>query len=170
MIEFIYYLFPLVDCLFVPATCGAIADCLHILFASSLPCIRLAVAVCHPAAYCHRCAALAIVVRRFRCLRRRCPDVSVAPDALAVPPLPPSFVTNPTAVRLRLATVPRQRRRRRRRRRRSGNDRTGDASVTTTTMNDYHTYNDAHNNIIFIKKHGAPWKPRDGTLFHGISP
>ena len=44
MIEFIYYLFPLVDCLVVPATCGAIADCLRILFASSLPCTRLTVA------------------------------------------------------------------------------------------------------------------------------
>ena len=35
--------------------------------------------------------------RRLRCLRLRCPDVSVAPDAPAAPPLPPSFVTDPTA-------------------------------------------------------------------------
>jgi hypothetical protein len=34
---------PLVDSLLVPATCGAIADCLCILAASSLPCSRLAV-------------------------------------------------------------------------------------------------------------------------------
>ena len=34
---------------------------------------------------------------RLRCLRRRCPDVSVAPYAPAAPPLPPSFVTDPTA-------------------------------------------------------------------------
>ena len=58
--------------------------------------------------------------RRLRCLRHRSPDVSVAPDA--PPPLPPSFVTDPTAVRLRLAMIPRQRRRRRRRRRRSATD------------------------------------------------
>ena len=61
----------------------------------------------------HRCRSSC---RRLRCLRCRCPDVSVAPDAPATPPLPPSFVTDPTSVRLRLATVPRQRRRRRRRR------------------------------------------------------
>ena len=30
--------YPLVDCLLAPATCGAIAGCLHILVASSLPC------------------------------------------------------------------------------------------------------------------------------------
>jgi hypothetical protein len=34
---------PLVDSLLVPATCGAIADCLCILAALSLPCSRLAV-------------------------------------------------------------------------------------------------------------------------------
>jgi hypothetical protein len=62
--------------------------------------------------------------RRLPCLRRRCPDVTVAADAPAAPPLPPSFVTDPTAGRLRLATVPRQRRRRRRRRRRSVMDAT----------------------------------------------
>ena len=49
----------------------------------------------------------------LRCLRCCCPDVSVAPDAPAAPPLPPSFMMNPTAVRLRLPTVPRQRRRQR---------------------------------------------------------
>ena len=38
-----------------------------------------------------------------------CLDVSVMPDAPAAPPLPPSFVTDLTAVPLRLATVPRQR-------------------------------------------------------------
>jgi hypothetical protein len=62
--------------------------------------------------------------RRLRCLRRRCPDVSVAPDAPAAPPLSPSFVTDPMAIRLRLATVPRQQRRQRRRRRRSATDAT----------------------------------------------
>jgi hypothetical protein len=56
--------------------------------------------------------------RRLPCLRRRCPDVTVAADAPAAPPLPPSFVTDPTAGRLRLAMVPRQRRHWRRRRRR----------------------------------------------------
>ena len=72
--------------------------------------------------------------RRLRCLRRRCPDVSVAPDAPAAPPLPPSFVTDPMVVRLRLAMVPHQRRRRRRRRRRSATDATAptpDAAWTT---------------------------------------
>jgi hypothetical protein len=54
--------------------------------------------------------------RRLCCLRCRCPDVSVGPDAPAAPPLPPSFVTDPTAVRLRLAMVTRQRRRWRQRR------------------------------------------------------
>jgi len=60
----------------------------------------------------------------LRCLRRRCPDVSVAPDALVAPPLPLSFVMDPTAVRLRIVTVPRWRRRRQRRRRRSATDAT----------------------------------------------
>ncbi len=72
--------------------------------------------------------------RRLRCLRRRCPDVSVAPNAPASPPLPPSFVMDPTAVRLRLATVPRKRRRRRQRRRRSVTDvtaPTAGAALTT---------------------------------------
>ena len=72
--------------------------------------------------------------RRLRCLRRRCPDVSVAPDAPAAPPLPPSFVMDPTAVQLRLAMVPRQQRRRRRWRRRSATDATAltpDAAWTT---------------------------------------
>jgi len=49
----------------------------------------------------------------LRCLRRRSPDVSVAPDTPAAQPLPPSFMTDPTAVRLRLATVPHQQQRRR---------------------------------------------------------
>jgi hypothetical protein len=35
--------YPLVGCLVAPATCGAIADCLHILVASSLPCSHLAI-------------------------------------------------------------------------------------------------------------------------------
>ena len=154
---YIYICYPRVDCLVAPATCGAIADCLRILVALSLPCTRLAVASPSPSSRLappfarHRlhhvhvrrrptrtamATAIAIGIidrypyrccchrrrrssrRRLRCLRRRCPDVSVAPDAPAAPPLPPSFVTDPTAVRLRLATVPRQRRRRRRRRRR----------------------------------------------------
>jgi len=60
--------------------------------------------------------------RRLRCLRRRCPDVSIAPDAPAVPPLPLSFVTDLTAMRLRLATVPHQQQHWRQRRRRSATD------------------------------------------------
>jgi hypothetical protein len=78
--------------------------------------------------------------RRLCCLRRPCPDVSIAPDAPAAPPLPPSFVTDLTAVRLRLATVlcqrQRWRRRRRRRQRRSATDATAptlDAAWTTPT-------------------------------------
>jgi hypothetical protein len=47
--------YPLVDCLVAPATCGTIANCLHILFASSLPCTRLAVALPSP------CRRLAVV-------------------------------------------------------------------------------------------------------------
>ena len=168
--------YPLVNCLVAPATCGAIADCLRILVALSLPCTRLAVASPSPrrrlappfARHHHHhvhvrrrptrtvpAAVIAIGIigrypyrccchhlhrssrRRLRCLRRRCPDVSVAPDAPAAPPLPPSFVTDPTAVRLRLATVPRQRRRwrrRRQRRRRNAMDAmapTPDAAWTT---------------------------------------
>ena len=67
----------------------------------------------------HRCCSSC---RHLRCLLCRCPDVSVAPDAPAVPPLPPSFVTDLSAVRLRLAMVPPQRQRWRRRRRRSAMD------------------------------------------------
>jgi hypothetical protein len=40
--------YALVDCLVAPATCGAIADCLHILVASSLPCSRHRLAVASP--------------------------------------------------------------------------------------------------------------------------
>jgi len=189
--------YPLVDCLVAPATCGAIANCLCILVASSLSCSclaiasplpprRLAVASLSPrcrlavASLSPRCrlappfarhhhhhhvcsrhptrtvmaTAIAIGIvgrypyqccchhrcrsscRRLRCLRRHCPDVSVAPDAPVAPPLPPSFVTNLTAVRLRLATVPRHQRCRRRRRRRSATDATAltsDAAWTTPT-------------------------------------
>jgi hypothetical protein len=133
---------PLVDCLVVPATCGAIADCLRILVASPLPCRRcrrLAVASppLSPPPFAHqhhhhirRCrptrtamaTAIAIgIVGRYpyrccchhqrrssrhhlRCHHHRCPDVSVALDAPAAPLLPPSFVTDSMAVRLRLAT------------------------------------------------------------------
>ena len=154
----------------------AIADCLCILVASSLPCTRLVIALYSPccclvlaspcrclavalplpcrclappfARHCHHhvhvrsrrptrtATAMAIAIgtvgrypyrccchhqrhssrRRLCCLRCRCPDVSVGPDAPAAPPLLPSFVTDPTAVRLRLAMVPRQRRRYRQRR------------------------------------------------------
>ena len=123
--------YPLVDCLVAPATCGSIADCLHILVALLLPCTRLTVASMSP---CHRLAvtsttpcrrlappfthhhhhhvhvrsrhptrtatatAIAIGIvgrypyrcychhrcrtshRRLRCLRRRCPDLSVATE------------------------------------------------------------------------------------------
>ena len=69
----------------------------------------------------HRCPSSH---QRLRCLRRRCPDVSIAPDALAAPPLLLSFVTDPTAVRLRIATKLRWQRRRQRRRRRSATDAT----------------------------------------------
>ena len=43
--------------------------------------------------------------RRLPCLCRSCPDVSVEADALAAPPLLPSFLTDPTAGRLRLCQV-----------------------------------------------------------------
>jgi hypothetical protein len=69
--------------------------------------------------------------RRSSC-RHPCPDVSIVPDAPAAPPLPTSFVMDPTAVQLRLAMVPHQRRRRRRRR--SATDATAptpDAAWTT---------------------------------------
>jgi hypothetical protein len=132
--------YPLVDCLVAPATCGAIADCLRILVASSLSCSHLAIASMLPrrrlaiaspspcrrldppfARHRHhhvrsrrpmrtataKAIAIGIVGRypyrgcrhhqrrssrhRLRCLCRRCPDVSVAPDTPAAPPLPPSF-------------------------------------------------------------------------------
>ena len=130
--------YPLVDCLVAPATCGTIADCLPILVASLLPCTRRRLAVASPplspaiviitstsqatttaiaigivGRYPYRCCChhrRCSSHRRLRCLCCRCPDVSVAPDAPAAPPLPPSFVTDPTAVQLRLATVPRQQR------------------------------------------------------------
>ena len=70
--------------------------------------------------------------RRIPCLRCHCPDVSVAVDAPALPLLPPSFVTDPMAGRLRLATLPHQRRRQRRqRRRRRRRRRATDASAPT---------------------------------------
>ena len=138
--------YPLVDCLIAPATCGAIADCLCNLVALSLSCSRLAIAspssrrrlaVTLPPPFARHChhhvrrhcptrtamvTAITIgIVGRYpywccchhqrRSFRRR------LPDAPAAPPLPLSFVTEPTAVRLRLATVPRQRRRMQRRRR-----------------------------------------------------
>ena len=48
--------YPLLDCLVAPAICSAIADCLRILVASSMPCSRLAVALPLPC----RCLAVAL--------------------------------------------------------------------------------------------------------------
>jgi hypothetical protein len=129
---------PLVDCLLAPApaTCGAIADCLCILAIWSLPysircrlvppfarhrhhCVcrcrptrtgsatamAIGVVGCHfpyPCCCHHQCCSSR---RRLRCLR---PDASVAADAPAAPPLPPSVVTDPTAGQRRRDTVPRQ--------------------------------------------------------------
>ena len=104
---FIYYLFPLVDCLVVPATCGAIADCLCIRFASSLPCTRLAVASPSPPVALLPLAVavpplaiavppVAIVVLPFAVI---VPPVTLLPLAVAVPPLaivvPPIVVVVP---------------------------------------------------------------------------
>jgi hypothetical protein len=102
---------------------------------SSVTAIAIGIVCRYPYRCCchHRCHSSR---RRLRCLRHRCPDVSIAPDAPAAPPLPPSFVTDPTAVRLRLATVPRQRRRWRRqrqRRRRSAADATAPTPDTAWT-------------------------------------
>jgi hypothetical protein len=94
---FIYYLFPLVDCLVVPATCGAIADCLCIRFASSLPCTRLAVASPSPPVALLPLAVavppLAIAVPPVAVV---VPPVALLPLAVAMPPL--AIVVPPVAV------------------------------------------------------------------------
>ncbi len=102
--------------------------------------MAIAIGICHHNRYPYRCCChhqRCSSRRRLPCLRRRCLDVSITADALAAKPLPPSFVMDPTAGRLRLAKIPRQRRRRRqqrRGRRRSATDATAptpDAAWTT---------------------------------------
>ena len=53
---FLIICYPLLDCLVAPAICSAIADCLRILVASSMPCSHLAVALPLPC----RCLAVAL--------------------------------------------------------------------------------------------------------------
>jgi hypothetical protein len=53
---FLIICYPLLDCLVAPAICSAIADCLRILVASSMPCSRLDVALPLPC----RCLAVAL--------------------------------------------------------------------------------------------------------------
>jgi len=137
--------YPLVDCLLAPATCGTKANCLRSLVASLLPCSCLAVAsrIIPPFTRHrhHRVHTAPLGWGR----RQRSPSASwvVIPIGAAVTTntvlpaaasaaaatsvrmrpswrtLPPSVVTDPTAGRQRLTTVPRQRRQRRQQRKRS---------------------------------------------------